>query len=214
MKKLAWVLLAGCAVVAPLRPELPLETARAQALKASTTPFTASQHLVFFDGHDRRESSALFFVSPGEAYRLRVLGPLGMVAFDVQARCGRYQVLVPSQNKKLVGDLSHPEVSFFPVADMFVVLRPVSGGTWQGDDWTDGERHARLDRRQGAFSRIENHGLVVEMKAFTDASGMRLPRTLEITLPKGKHLHIDNAEVSTDAPAAEQMVGDVKCGSP
>ena len=197
----------ACAPAA-MHPMMPLEDARVHATQATAIAFTASQKVVFSDGKDRRASSALFFVRPGEAYRLRVLGLLGITAFDVSVRCGRYRVLVPSQNKILEGTLDHPDISFFPVAELWQILRPVSGGHWRGDEWSDGERTAVLDRRSGAFSRISVAGMNVILGRF-DARG--LPGAIDVSMPRNRTLHIENAEVSTDAPETSQMVGEVKC---
>lgn len=205
------------AVAAPARPALALAEGRALAERSLAASFVAEQHVVFDDGKDRRESSGLFFVTPGEAYRLRVLGPLGITAFDVQVRCGRYRIEIPSQHKILTGTLARPEVTFFPVAELWQTLAPLSGGTWAGSEWTSGERHAHLDLAQGGITRIDaagregEPGMRVDISAFTDVGDLRVPSTLRVTLPGGQHLQIDNRQVSTDAPPVAKMVGEVIC---
>ena len=209
-----------CAAGAPTisaRAALPLAEARALAERSLSTSFVAEQHVVFDDGKERRESSGLFFVAPGVAYRLRVLGPLGITAFDVQVRCGRYRIEIPSQHKVFEGALAHPDVTFFPIAELWQTLAPLRGGTWHGSEWRGDHRRAQLDLAQGGVTRIDIDAggdtaeMRVDVRAFASVGGLRLPSSLVVTLPHGRRLQIDNRQLSTDAPEVAKMVGEVSC---
>jgi hypothetical protein len=196
----------------PPRAALPLLEARALAERSLSAPFVAEQHVVFDDGKERRDASGLFFVAPGVAYRLRVLGPLGITAFDVEVRCGRYRIEIPSQHKILEGSLAHPEVTFFPVAELWQTLVPLTGGEWHGQEWRGGERRAALDLTRGGITRIDiGESMRVDVRGFADVGDLRLPSSLSVTLPGGRHLQIDNRQLSTDAPPIDKMVGEVDC---
>ena len=174
--------------------------------------FVAEQHVVYDDGKERRESSGLFFNAPGEAYRLRVLGPLGITAFDVQVRCGRYRIEIPSQHKVLEGLIAHPDVSFFPVAELWQTLAPLAGGTWNGNEWSGEHRHAQLDPVAGGVTRIDiGDDMRVDINGFTSVGDLRLPSSLKVTLSHGRHLEIVNRQLSTDAPPVAKMMGEVHC---
>ncbi len=216
----ALLILAACAherAAAPvLQPASTSADARTRALQQTALPFTAAQHLRYSDGKQRREADALFVVYPGRGYRLRVLGPMMVTAFDVSVRCGRY--FLEARQERRGGPLSEADAStpFFPVRALEQALQPLGEGEWRGDIFVSKAGVvARLEAGREVFSELEVGGeLRVRVLEDQRIDGVMMPKRLRVELSGGRVLDIDNTEMGLDAPREEEALGAVICNAP
>jgi hypothetical protein len=207
------LLLAACASVSSAPVSSAPTVSKERALQQTTLAFSASQHLVYRDGKEKREADALFLSYPGAGFRLRVLGPMWVTIFDVSVRCGRYAVQM--RDKTNGGELADADAQapFFPVRALERALRPLRDGEWRGDTFVsnDGVR-ARLDGGREIFSEIDaGDSLHVTVLEETRVAGIVMPKRLHVELTGGRTLDIDNKDIGFDAPELEAALGGVKC---
>ena len=184
-----------------------------EALKAAARPFSAQQTIVFETGKDKRKASGLFIVYPGRGYRLRVLGPMGVTAFDVAVRCGKFKV--DARDKSATGTLAEAreKVQFFPVAELLAALSLPENGAWDDNAYEGGGVSASLHQSAPAFSAIASGELTVQVNAFDVVDGSYMPHELEVTIGTRAKLHILNDEIAFDAPPEAEALGEITCDS-
>lgn len=181
LPRMLWALLlfASCApAVSASNPTGRVDTTRA---------FSAKQTLRFDDGKDKRTASGLFIVYPGSAYRLRVLGPMMVTAFDVSVRCGKF--VLDARDKSAKGTLAEAKelVRFFPVAELFEATSPAQKRTV-------GE-------------------MTVDVVEETVVDGVTMPKKLHVDIGHRVRLDIENEEISFDVPPENEAVGEIQCDS-
>ncbi len=208
----ALVLFAGCAPSVTASAPLVVDR-RAAALEASVQPFTAQQTILFEAGKDKRKADGLFIVYPGSAYKLRVLGPMMVTAFEVSVRCGKF--MLDARDKSASGTLAEAgeRVTFFPVAELFLALAPPSDGEWRGDEYVTAKVRAHLHPTLPAFDWIVAGDLTVQMQSFKAVGRWHMPQKLLVTVGTRAKLTIENDDMALDVPSESEALGDLPCGS-
>jgi glycosyltransferase involved in cell wall biosynthesis len=209
--------LVACATVAApkARQELSESDSRALALKQTTLPFTASQHIHFHGEKDSREADALFIVYPGRGYRLRVLGPLMVTLFDAIVRCGRYALIAGDKHHS--GEILEADaaVPFFPVRALEHALQPLQNGEWRGNTFEgEGGVSAKLGPDRESFSDIDaGAGLGLKVLATTRVQDVVMPKKMKVSLSEGRWLEIENNDIGFDVPTEAEALSQVSCAS-
>jgi hypothetical protein len=197
------------------------KSARERALESLRVPFVAHQHIVYKTNEGAKESSGELTVYPGRGYRLKVTGPLGIVALDLQVRCGQYSYHVPLKLKHLRGPLEQAikDIPYFPIAAIFSMFDPSLDGTWQGRTFIAKVQRlkAKVHKTLPAFvewSVIDGNEqpIVMRIVAFMPFDdGTLLPQKFHVDFSDGRLIELEADSVNRAPPPEDEALAAITC---
>ncbi|MCC6805969.1 MAG: hypothetical protein IT381_00985 [Deltaproteobacteria bacterium] len=199
----------------------PDENARKAALASLRVPFVAKQHIVYKTADDTKESTGELTVYPGKGYRLKITGPLGIVALDVKVRCNKYSYHVPLKLKHLRGPLAQAikDIPYFPIAAIFSMFDPNLDGTWRGRTFVASKERLKTKMHKTLPALVEwgvidgnDQPIVMRILAFSSYDdGVYLPQRFHMTFSDGRTIDLEAETISREPPPEDEVLESVEC---
>jgi hypothetical protein len=194
---------------------------RERALESLRVSFVAKQHIVYKTNDGTKESTGILTVYPGSGYRLKITGPLGIVALDLQVRCNKYSYHVPLKLKHLRGPLSQAikDIPYFPIAAIFSMFDPNLAGAWHGRTFEASAQRLRAKVHKSLPAFVEwtvidgnDQPMVMRIAAFQRFDdGALLPQKFHVDFSDGRKIELEAESVDRMPPPESKALDAITC---